>query len=96
MTVGAGVTWRSSKKQALFTFSIRYCTDIPNKSEEETSFHILCACEALASLRRAHLGSIFLDSDDIKKLSIGVIWNFGKGTGLLYPSDRLRGTKGLF
>jgi len=25
----------------------------------------------------------FLDSEDIRKISIGAIWNFGKGTGLL-------------
>ena len=29
-------------------------------------------------------------------LFVGEIWNFGKGTGLLYPSDRSWGTKGLF
>jgi len=52
-------------------------------TEEETSDHILCACEALASLRHAHVGSFFLDPEDIRKLSIGAIWNFGKGTGPL-------------
>jgi hypothetical protein len=50
--------------------------------EEKTSFHILCECEALASLRHTHLDSFFLDPEDIWKLSIGAIWNFGKGTGL--------------
>jgi hypothetical protein len=25
-----------------------------------------------------------LDPEDIRKLNIGAIWNFGKGTGLLY------------
>jgi hypothetical protein len=29
-----------------------------------------------------HLGSFFLDPEDIRKLSIGAIWNFAKGTGL--------------
>jgi hypothetical protein len=52
-------------------------------TEEETSVHILCKCEALASLRHAHVGSFFLDPDDIRILSIGAIWNFGKETGLL-------------
>jgi hypothetical protein len=54
-------------------------------TEEETSVHILCVCvcEALASLRHAHVESYFLDPEDIRKLSIGAIWNFGKGTGLL-------------
>ena len=52
-------------------------------TEEETSVHILCECEALALLRHTYLGSLFLDPDDIRKLSTGAIWNFAKGTGLL-------------
>jgi hypothetical protein len=52
-------------------------------SEEETSVHILCECEALASLRHTYLGSFFLDPEDIRELSIGAIWNFAIGTGLL-------------
>jgi predicted Zn-ribbon and HTH transcriptional regulator len=52
-------------------------------TEEETSVHILCECPALASLRRAHLDSFVLDPEDIRKLSIGAIWNSDKGTGLL-------------
>ena len=50
---------------------------------EEISVHILCECEALASLRHTLLGSFFLDPKDKSKLSIGAIWNFAKGTGLL-------------
>ena len=52
-------------------------------TEEETSFHILCEREALASLRYEYLGSFFFGPEDIRKLSIGAIWNFAKGTGLL-------------
>jgi len=52
-------------------------------TEEETSVHVLCECEALASLRHAYLGSFFLDPEDVTDLSMGAIWNFGKGTGLL-------------
>jgi hypothetical protein len=48
--------------------------------------HILCECEALASLRHTHLASFFLDPEDIRKLSIGAIWNFAKGTWLLWFS----------
>jgi len=51
-------------------------------TEEETSVHILCECVALALLRHTYLGSFFLDPEDIRKLSIGAIWNFAKGTGL--------------
>jgi len=48
----------------------------------ETSAHILCECEALASLRNAYLGSFFLEPEDIKSLSLGAIWDFSKVTGL--------------
>jgi hypothetical protein len=51
-------------------------------TEEEISVHILCECEALASLRHTHQRS-FLDPEDIRKLSTGATWNFAKGTGLL-------------
>jgi len=40
-------------------------------TEEKTSVHISCECEALASLRYIYLGSFFLDPDDIKKLGVG-------------------------
>ena len=52
-------------------------------TEEETSVHILCECEALASLRHAYLGSFFLDPEDIRELGMEAIWNFAKGTGLV-------------
>jgi hypothetical protein len=52
-------------------------------AEEEISTHILCGCKALASLWHIHLGSIFLDPEDIRVLGVGAIWNFVKGTGLL-------------
>ena len=38
-------------------------------TEEETSVHILCECEALASLIHTLLGSFFLDHEDIRKLN---------------------------
>jgi hypothetical protein len=62
--------------------------------EDETLAHILCECEALASLTHAYLGSFFLDPEDIKSLSLGAIWNFGNGTGLPWTGIRLWGTKG--
>ena len=40
---------------------------------EESSAHILCDCEALASLRHAYLGSFFLEPEDVKNLDLGVI-----------------------
>ena len=52
-------------------------------TEEETSVHVLCECEALASLRHSHMGSFILETENIGKLSMGVIWNFAKVTGLL-------------
>jgi len=29
------------------------------------------------------MASLFLEPEDIRKLGMGAIWNFGKGTGLL-------------
>ena len=49
---------------------------------EETSAHISCECEALASLRHMYLGSFFLVPEDIRSLGLGAIWNFSKATGL--------------
>jgi hypothetical protein len=50
--------------------------------KEETSAHILCECEALAALRYRHLGSLFLELEDIKSISLGAIWSFSKAAGL--------------
>jgi len=50
--------------------------------EEETSAHILCECEALASSRYMHLGSLFLEPQDIQRISLGAIRDFSKATGL--------------
>ena len=53
-------------------------------AEDETSAHILCEREALASLRHAYLGSFILEPEDIKSISLGAIWNFSKVTQLPY------------
>ena len=49
-------------------------------TEEETSVYILFEWEVFASLAHTHLASFSFDFEDIKKLIIGVIWNFAKGT----------------
>jgi len=36
-------------------------------AKDETSAHILCECEALASLRHTYVGSFFLEPEDTKK-----------------------------
>jgi hypothetical protein len=51
-------------------------------AEDETLAHV-CECEALVSLRHATLGSFFLDPEDVQSLSLGAVWDFSKGTGLL-------------
>jgi len=40
--------------------------------QEQTSAHILCECEALASLRHTHLGSFFLEPEDINSYPANV------------------------
>jgi hypothetical protein len=42
----------------------------------------------------SYVWDLFLDPEDIKILSLGAIWNFGKGTGLSWADIRLWGTKG--
>jgi len=42
-------------------------------TEVKTSAHILCNCEALASLRHTYLGSFFSDPEDIRVLGTGAI-----------------------
>jgi hypothetical protein len=50
---------------------------------EETSAHVLCECEALATLRHIYLGSFFLDPENVRDLSLRATWNFFRRTGLL-------------
>jgi len=40
-----------------------------------------CECEPLAS-SDMYLGSFFLEPENFKSISLGVIWKFGKATGL--------------
>jgi len=53
------------------------------EAENETSAHILCECEVLASLRLVYLGSFFLDPEDFTSLSLGAIRNLVKEKGSL-------------
>jgi hypothetical protein len=52
-------------------------------TEEEISVHVLCECEALASLRHSYPGSFFFNPEDIRVLGVGAIWNFAKGKRFL-------------
>jgi hypothetical protein len=54
-----------------------------DKSVSPGTLRDSCKCEALALLRHIHLDSFFLDPEDVREPSIGAIWCFGKGTGLL-------------
>jgi hypothetical protein len=48
------------------------------EAEDETFAHILCRCEA--SIRLVHLGSFFLEPEDIKRQNLGAV---NKAAGLL-------------
>jgi hypothetical protein len=61
-------------------------------AEDETSAHILCRCEALASSRHTYLGSFFFKPRDIQHVSLGAIWRFGRAVG--FPWVNEWGTKG--
>ena len=62
-------------------------------AEEETSAHILCQCEALATLRHMK-GSFFFDPQDVRSLGVRVIWNFIEWTGLPRLGLQSKGHKG--
>jgi hypothetical protein len=51
-------------------------------TKEQTSAHILCKCEALATLRHTDQSSFSLKPEDIMNLRLGVIWSFSKGAWL--------------
>jgi hypothetical protein len=51
-----------------------------------------CRYESLTSIRNAHLGSFFLEPEDIKNQNLGAIWRFSKVAGLLW--GMFRSTKG--
>jgi hypothetical protein len=51
-------------------------------AEDETSAHVVCESEALASFIHVYLGYFFLKPEDIKSIRLGAIWNFSKVTGL--------------
>jgi hypothetical protein len=56
---------------------------------EETSAHVLCECEVLATLRHIYLGSFFLDPENVRSLSLRAVCNCFRRTGLLWlgPSE---------
>jgi hypothetical protein len=53
------------------------------KQASETASHILCDCEALATLRFRHLGRHFMKPGDFEDISVRNILHFVEGAGLL-------------
>jgi len=49
---------------------------------EETSAHIRCECESLASIRHVYPDSSFLEPEDIKSLGLEVNRNYCRAVGL--------------
>jgi hypothetical protein len=78
------LTGHNTLRRHLYVMGLSNNSTCRKCTEEETSIHVMCECESLASLRHAFLGSFFLDPEDIMNLSVGAIWNFGKVTGILY------------
>jgi len=50
--------------------------------EEDTSGNIICKREAFASFRNVHLGSFFLELEDIQSISLAAICDPIKAMGL--------------
>jgi hypothetical protein len=51
-------------------------------AEDETLAHILCKLEAFTAFRHMHLGSLFLEPENVKSVRLGAFWTFSKVTGL--------------
>ena len=63
------LTGNNTLKRHLHLMGLRYSLLCRRcGAEVETSAHILCKCEALASLRHTHLGSFFMDPEDVKRV----------------------------
>jgi len=51
--------------------------------EEDTSAHVLCKCEVLATLKHCYLGTppalffFFWGGVFVRNLSLGAVWNYG-------------------
>jgi hypothetical protein len=54
-----------------------------HKQASEMGSHILCDCEALATLRFRHLDQHFMKPGDIQEISFYRILQFVQGAGLL-------------
>jgi len=63
-------------------------------AEQETSVHVWCECEDLATLRHICLGSFFLGPKNVRSLSLGEIWNCIKVRGLPWLGHQCKGHKG--
>jgi hypothetical protein len=53
------------------------------KQASETASHVLCDCEALATLRFRHLGHHFMEPGGFEDISVSKILHFVQGAGLL-------------
>jgi hypothetical protein len=53
------------------------------KQVSEMASHVLCDCEALATLRFRHLGHYFMKPGDFEDISVSKVLHFVKGAGLL-------------
>jgi hypothetical protein len=53
------------------------------KEVSDTASHVLCDCEALATLRFRHLGLHFMRPGDFKNIPVSRILHFFQGMGML-------------
>ncbi|KAJ8951003.1 hypothetical protein NQ318_006387 [Aromia moschata] len=51
--------------------------------EEETSFHILCECPALAAIRHSNVGAIIIEPKEVTDAALETVLKFLKETGLM-------------
>ena len=81
--------WHNSGLLLAFLLDITPWEDMRCGTEAETSVHILCEWEALASCRHANLGSFFLDPED-KAQNKGSLNYFEEHLGRSYVFNEIR------
>jgi hypothetical protein len=62
---------------------IKILGNVVLRRKPQSTFCAIVRLWLRSDIHGTYLGFFFLDPEDIRKLSIGVIWNFAKGTEFL-------------
>jgi hypothetical protein len=75
-------------KGQLLNLGLVNSTECDMQQASEMALHVLCDCEALATIRFKHLGHHFMKPGDSEDISVSKILHFVEGSGLLNESAK--------